>query len=129
MLDATAERFRADSKLAGTLLENFVALELLKQASWSGTRPSLWHFRDHRGYEVDFVLESPRRGKIVGIEVKLTQSLDTADAKGLRVLADAAGGAFHRGIILYAGDEALPFGRNIWALPVSALWQLGVARS
>jgi predicted AAA+ superfamily ATPase len=127
MLDANPQRLQADSKLAGTLLENFVALELLKQVSWSKSRPSLWHFRDHRGYEVDFVLESSRGGQIVGVEVKLAHTLDSDDAKGLRVLADAAGKAFHRGIILYGGDEALPFGRNLWALPISALWQLGAS--
>lgn len=124
MLAATPDRFATDPKLAGMLLENFVALELLKQSAWSTERPSIWHFRDHRGYEVDFVLESSRGRKLVGIEVKLSHTLKPADARGLHVLADAAGDAFHRGIILYGGDQTLPFGHNLWALPISALWRL-----
>ncbi len=125
MLDATPERFAADGKLAGMLLENFVALELLKQAAWSRTRPTIWHFRDHRGYEVDFVLEGSGGRKIVGIEVKSATTLNAEDARGLRVLAEAAGDAFHGGVILYGGHEVLPLGRKLRAMPISSLWQLG----
>jgi predicted AAA+ superfamily ATPase len=124
-LGATPERFAVDGKLTGTLLENFVATELLKQISWSRVKPSLWHFRDHRGNEVDFVLE-PRGGRqIVGIEVKSRATLDADDFCGLRILAEAAGDQFHRGVVLYTGVEPLPFGKRMCALPITALWQLG----
>ncbi|MEE9293688.1 MAG: ATP-binding protein [Phycisphaerae bacterium] len=125
VLDASPDSFSADPKMAGMLLENFVAVELMKQASWSRTRPSIWHFRDHRGHEVDFVLESPGGRKIVGIEVKSAATLKSADSQGLRVLSEAAGDRFHRGIVLYGGQEIMPLGRNLRALPISALWQLG----
>ena len=29
-----------------------------------------------------------------------------------------------RGIVLYTGDQHVPFGANFYALPVSALWEL-----
>ena len=125
VLGATPERCAADGKLAGTLLENFVATELMKQIAWSRARPSLWHFRDHRGHEVDFVLE-PRGGRaIVGLEVKSKATLDADDFRGMRVLAEAAGDRFCRGVVLYTGVEALPFGKQMYALPVTALWRLG----
>jgi predicted AAA+ superfamily ATPase len=125
VLGATPDRFGTDGKLSGTLLENFVATELLKQISWSRAKPSLWHFRDHRGNEVDFVLE-PRVGRhIVGIEVKSKATLDADDFRGLRVLAEAAGERFHRGVLLYTGVESLPFGKQMYALPITALWRLG----
>jgi predicted AAA+ superfamily ATPase len=128
VLGATPDRFAEDGKLAGTLLENFVATELLKQIRWSRAKPSLWHFRDHRGNEVDFVLE-PRVGRhIVGIEVKSKATLDADDFRGLRVLAEAAGERFHRGVVLYMGTESLPFGKQMDALPVTALWRLGAER-
>ena len=111
MLGATPERFGTDGKPTSTLLENFVATELLKQISWSRAKPSLWHFRDHRCNEVDFVLE-PRDGRqIVGIEVKSKATLDADDFRGLRILAEAAGDRFHRGVLLYTGVESLPFGK------------------
>ena len=125
VLDAGQERLESDAKSAGALLENFVALELRKQITWSTIRPTMWHFRDHQGHEVDFVLERPNSQKLVGIEVKWTKTLDRHDTRGLRVLEEAAGDAFHRGIVLYGGEEAQPIGRKIWALPVAALWQLG----
>ena len=125
LLDATSERFVADPKLTGMLTENFVAVELMKQATWSRTRPSLWHFRDHRGNEVDFVLEARGGTKIVGVEVKSRATLDSDDFNGVRVLAEAAGERFHRGIVLYSGVEALPFGKQMHALPITALWHLG----
>lgn len=125
LLDATPERFATDQKLAGTLLENFVALELHKQVSWSRTRPTIWHFRDHRGHEVDFVLENPGGIKLVGIEVKSKVALDEKDFQGLRMLAEVADARFHRGILLYGGSQTIPFGRNLKAMPISALWQLG----
>ena len=128
LLDATSERLAADPKLTGMLLENFVAVELMKQATWSRTRPSLWHFRDHRGNEVDFVLEARGGTKIVGVEVKSRATLDSDDFNGLRVLAEAAGERFHRGIVLYSGVEALPFGKQMHALPITALWQFGAEK-
>ncbi|MEW6638365.1 MAG: ATP-binding protein, partial [Actinomycetota bacterium] len=52
-----AQRLSAEPVLAGPLLENFVAMELKKQITWSETRPSLYHFRTQAGREVDLVLE------------------------------------------------------------------------
>jgi hypothetical protein len=43
----------------------------------------------------------------------------------LRALADDAGRRWVRGIVLHSGSELLPFGDNLAALPVSALWRLG----
>jgi len=36
---------------------------------------------------------------------------------------DLLGKRFLRGIILYTGDQVVPFGSNLYALPVSALWR------
>ncbi len=57
--------------------------------------------------------------------MKNKATLDAHDFRGLRVLADAAGDQFHRGVVLYTGVEALPFGKQMHALPITALWQLG----
>ena len=73
------------------------------------------------GREVDIVLED-RSGRIVGIEVKASATLGTNDIKGLKALAELAGKRFHRGIVLYTGQDAIPFGSRIHALPVSSLW-------
>jgi uncharacterized protein len=106
----------------GQLLETFVANELRKQLTWSEHRPSLWHFRDRDGAEVDLVLEHPD-GRVVGIEVKATSSPSLDDLRGLRYLADRLGDRFHFGVLLHTAPEATRFGEKIAALPVSVLWE------
>lgn len=105
----------------GQLLETFVANELRKQLAWSEHTPSIWHFRDRDGAEVDLVLEHPD-GRVVGIEVKATSSPALNDLRGLRFLADRLGDRFHFGVLLHTAPEATRFGEKIAALPVSALW-------
>ena len=58
------DRLRSDPTLGGGILENFIALELLKQRGWSKLQSTLHHFRTHNGDEVDLVLED-RAGRIV----------------------------------------------------------------
>jgi len=110
---------------AGPLLENFIAMELLKQLGWSHTAARLHHFRTEAGREVDLVLED-EAGRVVGIEVKSRASLGERDLRGLRTLAEACGDDFHRGVVLYTGSERLAFGPRLHALPLSAVWQLGM---
>ncbi len=123
----TPSRLAEEPTAVGPLLESYVASEVLKQLAWSETRAELHHFRTHAGREVDLVLEADD-GRLVGLEVKAAATVGAADLKGLETLRDAAGKRFHRGAILYTGRETLPFGADLWAMPISALWQLG-ARS
>ncbi len=122
LLGLGVDRLMNDGNLLGGLLENFVALELRKQIGWSRTRPQMFHFRTQNGQEVDIVLEN-RRGDIAAIEVKAGASVNSADFKGLRALQEIAGERFKRGVLLHTGTASIPFGENLFALPVSALWQ------
>jgi len=126
LLNLDAGRLREDDLMTGAALESFVACELVKQADWSETRPSLFHYRTHKQQEVDFVLED-RRGRLVGIEVKKTASPGPADFRGLRHLQERAGKRFLRGFMLYTGTESVAFGPDLYALPVSALWSGQIA--
>lgn len=121
LLGLTAERIAAEPMLAGPLLENFVYMELVKQARWSAARPRVLHFRTVAGREVDFVLEN-RAGEVVGVEVKASASVSAGDFRGLRALAEAAGPRMRCGVVLYAGTEIVPFGEGMWAAPVGSLW-------
>jgi predicted AAA+ superfamily ATPase len=123
----TPARLAEEPTAVGPLLETFVASELAKQLAWSRTRAELFHFRTHGGREVDIVLEADD-GRLVGIEVKAAATIGAADLKGLAALREVAGKRFHRGVVLYTGRETLPFGPDLWALPMSALWQLGARR-
>ncbi|MFD4427983.1 hypothetical protein [Nocardia sp. NPDC058497] len=72
--------------------------------------------------EVDIVLED-RRGTVVGIEVKAASTVRTEDLRGLRHLDRRLGDDFRAGIVLYTGTETLPFGHELPAIPVSAVWE------
>ena len=111
-----------DPVLSGPLVENFVVMELTKQATWSSMKVEMFHFRTAVGREVDIVLESSS-GDVVGIEVKARASVKGDDLKGLEALKEVAKSRFQRGIVLYAGQEVVPFAANIHAVPLSALWQ------
>ena len=122
-----ARRLAEDGLALGPALEGFAVMELRKQSGW-GRRPvKLLHFRSQAGQEVDVVLEDGS-GQLVGIEVKSTATPSAGDFRGLRALAEVAGKRFLRGILLHTGREAVPFGRNLHALPVDALWRLGATR-
>jgi len=121
LLGADARRLRERRDTLGPLLESFVAMELRRQSAWSREQPDLLHFRSAAGQEVDLVLEC-RSGRLVGVEVKAAASLGRADFRGLEALADLAGRDFHRGIVLYSGNQVVPFGPKLHAVPVRALW-------
>ncbi|MCD6136198.1 ATP-binding protein [Candidatus Bipolaricaulota bacterium] len=124
LIGLNEERIRADPNTFGPLLENFVIMELRKQATWSKTQPQFFHFRTRKGQEVDIVLENAA-GEIVGIEVKASSTVKSSDFKGLNYLSELLGDRFLRGIVLYTGDQPVPFGSNLYALPVSTLWESG----
>jgi len=112
-----------DRNKAGFLLENFIVMELKKQQAWSETLPSLYHFRTTTEKEVDAVLEAPD-GRVVGIESKSSSEVSMSDFTGMKELATLARDDFHRGIVLYTGQETVSFGEKFTAMPVSALWQI-----
>jgi len=118
---ATLERLKAGGDLAGALLENFAVMELSKQSAWSATQPGLFFWRTASGQEVDMVLED-RAGRVVGVEIKASATLGGNDIRGLQALASAAGQNWVRGIVLYAGAEIIPFGKNLHGVPFGRLW-------
>ncbi|MFA4830240.1 MAG: hypothetical protein WC594_13595, partial [Thermodesulfovibrionales bacterium] len=98
------------------------------QEAWSQMQPQVFHFRTQTGQEVDIALENTA-GKVVGIETKASKTVNAQDFKGLQAMSESLGKRFHRGIVLYTGNESLPFGKNMQALPVSALWSLGALKN
>jgi predicted AAA+ superfamily ATPase len=102
VLALTLARLELDTGMAGGILENFVLMELRKQASWSETQPQFFYWRTASGQEVDIVLENSA-GYLVGIEVKASATLQSGDVRGLQALASAAGRRWTRGVVLYAG--------------------------
>lgn len=106
----------------GPLLEGFVLSDLARQLTWADEDVELFHYRTRDQVEVDAVLEN-RRGEVVAIEVKAASTVGPHDFRGLRHLADRLGDDFVAGIVLHTGQQTLPFGPRMLAMPISALWE------
>jgi uncharacterized protein len=111
-----------DRTVLGQVLETFVFQEVRRQASWHERPVAFHHFRDKDGAEIDIVLE--RGGlEVAGIEVKASATVTSSDFRGLRKLRDAAGDRFCAGVVLYDGENVLPFGDRLHAVPLRLLWE------
>jgi len=117
------EIFRNDMSTMGHIFENFIAGEIMKAAKSLGPF-SVSHFNPvkDQGKEVDFVVESPK-GEAIGIEVKMSGTIDERDWANMVVLSNTIGKRFRKGIIIYTGSELTQIAGNIWAVPVNYLWE------
>jgi predicted AAA+ superfamily ATPase len=123
LLNFNFHRFETMPDLIGSVLESFVVSELHKQSQWSLLNIRHFHFRLDEIFEVDIVLENAE-GLVVGIEVKSSSTVHPDDFKGLKKLQEIAKTNFVRGILLYMGTETYAIGHNLWAVPLSALWEV-----
>ena len=108
-------------ELFGHVLENFVATELLKLMTLQYEKMDLLHFRTSDNKEVDFVLQKTN-GQLTAVEVKKSDNVSKFDFKGLEELQRITGNDFVCGVVLYRGKDVVPFGNNLWAVPISNLW-------
>lgn len=116
------ERFEdLEDPFNGSIFENFVASELIKQAVWSEREIRFHHFRTAGGREIDIVLES-QAGEVVAIEAKLGATPHEKDFSGLAYLRDKLGAKFKAGVVVNTSTQTLPFGERLWTVPVSSLW-------
>ena len=117
------DRLTADpgGNLAGMFFETFVAMELVRHSEWAEHEVHLHHYRDKAQREADVVLER-NSGELIAIEVKAAATVGEADFRGLRFLRDRLGERFKAGAVLFAGDQTLPFGDRLAAVPIAGLW-------
>ncbi|MBR1648042.1 MAG: ATP-binding protein [Alphaproteobacteria bacterium] len=110
-----------DADRFGKLIETFVFNELSAQIDLNSDY-TLRHYRDRRNREIDFIVENDQ-GDIVGIEVKGGSGISKEDFKHLQWFKNnlVKSGRF-TGIVLYSGENTLPFGENMMAVPTACLW-------
>jgi len=120
LLGADIERIERDDQVTGRACETLVAAELLKHASWAHTAVRVHHYQRARE-DIDFVLENGA-GEIAAIEVKASASLRSSDWKWLAALRNARSEQFKSGIVIYSGEQTIPLGDRLWAVPYAGLW-------
>lgn len=106
---------------SGKLMETFVFQELAAQIDLNPGL-ALYHYRDREQREVDFIVENEQKA-VLGIEVKSSHSVSNRDFRHLIWFRDnIAEDSPFTGIVLYAGEDVIPFGDRLWAVPIASLW-------
>lgn len=121
LLNVTEATLENDRTKLGPILETFVFSEILKQTSLLHDTKGIYHYRDKDMNEVDVIIEYGNLS-LIGIEIKASATVRVADFKGLRKIADSEGDRFKLGIVMYDGEQVLPFGDKMFAVPISSLW-------
>ena len=122
LLNLDTESLWQDRVLFGRFVETFVLQEVVKQLSWYNGTTSIFHYRDRDKDEVDIVIEKSGHG-IVAIEVKTRATVQKSDFKVLKKLKKASE-KFIAGVVLYDGERTRSFDEDLYAVPISKLWDV-----
>lgn len=57
-----------------------------------------------------------------GVAVKLSGTVVAKDFRGLKKLREATGGRFATGVVLDDGEQTVPCGEGLFAVPLGRLW-------
>jgi predicted AAA+ superfamily ATPase len=104
----------------GTLLEQFVALELSKQQAWTNTEYEIFHFRDIDSPEVDLPIET-HDGHLIAIEVKTTGTPTSKHWANLLAFRERFHDRQVMGVLFHTGTAATR-SEGLHILPITALW-------
>ncbi|MHB1809854.1 MAG: ATP-binding protein [Solirubrobacteraceae bacterium] len=121
LLGAEEERIALDPAVTGRMYETFVAMELARLLPYTATQPSMMHWRDSHGREVDMLLED-RRGRLLAIEIKAGATPSRSDLRGIAALRALVGERLLAGLVLCTVARTTPLAQRAWAVPIEALW-------
>lgn len=100
-----------EGSLLGSLFENMVVMDAVKQQLGRGKAPQLSFYRDAKGHEVDLILEKQRVP--YPIEIKSAMTWHDHFAKGITWFQSAEP-ASGRGSVIYSGE--LEFDRESFSI-------------
>lgn len=91
--------------LRGGLFENLIILELLKNRYNQGKKSNLYFWRDNHGREIDCLVENIDKFK--AIEIKSSQTTNSASFDGLNFWKDLTGDATESMSVVFGGDISI----------------------
>ena len=98
--------------LWGSLFENFIIMEALKDRLNAGESPEMYFYRDSEGNEVDLLL--PTGGKLHAMEIKAGATVNSDYFKGLKNFASHHPQAVAGGGVVYGGAQSQQ--RSDWSV-------------
>jgi predicted AAA+ superfamily ATPase len=91
--------------LYGSLFENLVITEILKNRYHSGKRPSVYYWRESNGVEIDCIIDKGNN-EILALEIKGGQTFTKDYVKNIRNFAKDENGLKINKAIVYAGEQS-----------------------
>ena len=91
------------NRLWGSLFENMVVIEALKDRLNQGESTEMYFYRDSDGHEVDLLL--PHAGRLRAIEIKAGATVNPDYFKGLKKFASQYPNACEGGSVIYGGEQ------------------------
>lgn len=111
-----------DADKTGKLFETYIYNQLIAQVDLENLDYSLYHYRDREKREIDFIIQDSNN--IYGIEVKSGTLISRDHFKHLKWFKNNLAKDKHFvGIVLYSGENVVPFGENLYAVPINNLWE------
>ena len=119
LLGINSESSWQDKAILGQLLETYIYQKLYKYADWHDEDLKFYHFRNKDKVEVGMIIEQGRQ--LARIKSKASATVTQNDFKGLNKLKDACNNQFAACEVFYDGENILPFGDKLFAMPISIL--------
>lgn len=111
-----------DADKTGKLFETYIYNQLIAQVDLENLDYSLYHYRDREKREIDFIIQDSNN--IYGIEVKSGTLISRDHFKHLKWFKNNLVKDKHFvGIVLYSGENVVPFGEDLYAVPINNLWE------
>lgn len=111
-----------DADKTGKLFETYIYNQIIAQVDLENLDYSLYHYRDREKREIDFIIQDSNN--IYGIEVKSGTLISRDHFKHLKWFKNNLVKDKHFvGIVLYSGENVVPFGEDLYAVPINNLWE------
>ena len=104
--------------MSGAILESYAVGEVLKSWWHRGKEPSLYHYRDKDGREIDLLISYD--GRLYPVEIKRAASVRREDAAAFGLLS-RRGAEAGTGAVLSLADQAFPLSSNAVHVPIGWL--------
>ncbi|WP_242131035.1 ATP-binding protein [Aestuariivivens marinum] len=101
----------------GSLFENMVVVELLKQRLNKGQLKNLYFWRDNKGNEIDIVIDN--FDELMPIEIKSGKTITQDYFKGLKYWNEMTG--FKGGKVIYGGEDYQKRSNGFEVIPLNLL--------
>lgn len=101
LLGITSEEQMDTHYQFGALFENFIISELLKKRFHRGERSNLFFWRDHKGVEIDVIIE--QFDSLVPIEIKSSRTYSESFFSGLNYWRKITGARDNQQYVIYGG--------------------------